>query len=88
MKIGLLQVALYHRERHSSSFVLGSENGSSVSPVGRRRAPEVAHPLEHLRGALRNHPLLGYLSGTKIGIAFWHRPLGVTEVSVHHPLLH
>ena len=88
MKMGLLQVALHHRERHSSSYVLGSENGSSVSLVGRRRAPEVAHRLEHLWGALQNHPLLGYPSGTEIGIALRHCPLGVMEVSLHHPLLH
>ena len=89
MKPDLLLVALRCQERHFSSSVSGSGNGFSVSLVGRRHSPEVAHPLEHLRGAPRNHPLLGYPSGIGIGIAFRHRPLaGVTEVSLCHPLPH
>ena len=89
MKMGLLQVALHHREWHSSSSVLGSENEFSVSLAGQGRHWEAAHLLERPQGALRNRLRLGCPLGMGIGIAFRHYSLaGVMEASLRYPLLH
>ena len=89
MKMGLLQVALHRRERHSSFSVLGSENEFSVTLAGWGRHWEAAHLLERPQGSFRNHLRLGCRLETGIGMAFWHCSLaGVMEASLHRPLLH
>ena len=89
MKMGLLQVALHHWERHSSSSVLGSENEFSVSLASRGRHWGAAHLLERPQGFFRNHLRLDCPLEMGIGIAFRHCSLaGVMEASPHRPLLH
>ena len=89
MKMGLLQLVLHHRERHSSSSVLGSENEFSVSLAGRGRHWEAAHLLERPQGSFRKHLRLSYPLEMGIGIAFRHYSLaGVMAASLHRLLLH
>ena len=89
MKTGLLHVGLLRQEQHSSSSVSGGENGFSVSLVGRRHHPEVAHLLERPRGPPGTPPPLGYPSGTGSGIVFRRRfLLVVMEDRLRHPLPH